>query len=202
MAAGSLPGNLPEPGEGLRSLRKPYRRHKKGSYVCRLIWAAHLDDYPTADPISGEKRIAGLSPALTPGRALGARGFMGGMGWSFVLSVSQSHRGWWFPEKQPGRGPRQLAGVRSSCGRWCWPSTRHPRVAFSDMLLQKKRHESSPWAVLVSMQLLNPVSGNPGLKQQHASGARGGGGETERSPSSRNTHDRVSLVTQESLWGP
>lgn len=70
MAAGSLPGNLPEPGEGLRSLRKPYRRHKKGSYVCRLIWAAHLDDYPTADPISGEKRIAG--PFLPPPPLAGA----------------------------------------------------------------------------------------------------------------------------------
>lgn len=43
------------------------------------------------------------------------------------------------------------------------------------MLLQI--NESTPWAVLMSVQLLNLISGNPGIKQQPVLGA---GGEVVR----------------------
>lgn len=139
MAAGCLAISR-SPGEGLRSLRQPYRRNKKGSYVYRLIWPAHLDDYPISNPISREKRIAGRFPPPPPLAGpwmpvVSWGGCVGGRhpaSQSVALSVSQSWQataGWLCPEKQPGRGLKQLAGVRASCRRLCWPRTRHPCVA-------------------------------------------------------------------------
>lgn len=105
------------PGEGLRSLRQPYRRNKKRSYVYRLIWPAHLDDYPISNPISREKRIAGrfLPPPPLAGPWMPVVSWGGD-----VLEVgTQQARAW--PSLSPRAGKPQRGGCalrNSPAGAW------------------------------------------------------------------------------------